>query len=102
LPPPWRILIVPELEAELGKKTMRHLRKRIASKLEELEQGPNQLGKPLSGPLAGCRSVHVGGSYRLLYRVQGEIVHVLVVAPREGNKPYADDAIRRARRVNDA
>jgi mRNA-degrading endonuclease RelE of RelBE toxin-antitoxin system len=101
LPPPWQVVIVPELEAELGKKTMLHLHKRIASKLKALEQDPLQLGKPLSGPLAGCRRVRLGGTHRLVYVVRGDIVYVLAVASREGDKPYGDETVRRAGRVRD-
>jgi mRNA interferase RelE/StbE len=53
----------------------------IFERAEALARDPEMQGKPLVGPLAGCRSVRaVGQRYRIVYRVERGRVVVIVLA----------------------
>lgn len=52
-------------------------KKRIINKLRELEKNP-ELGKPLTGRLAGIWSLRVG-KFRALYQIRREEVLILVL-----------------------
>jgi mRNA interferase RelE/StbE len=63
---------------------------KIADRISELEKDPEQLGKALTGPLQGYRSLRaVGQRYRVLYRIERDRIFVYVIAIRirkEGDK----------------
>ena len=59
-----------------GQRTKRIVRDRIA----ELGDEPGKRGKWLAGPLAGYRSIRVAGRYRVIYRIEEEVVTVVVIA----------------------
>lgn len=59
----------------------RRVRRQLARRIDDLTEAPDQLGKPLLGELEGLRSVRAAGQrYRILYRLDGERVIVLVLA----------------------
>lgn len=62
----------------------------IQKRIDELAKDPDKQGKALHGELQGYRCVRaVGQRYRILYRVEGMAVIVLVVAVgirKEGDK----------------
>ncbi len=68
----------------------RRIRDKIAERIDQLAQDPDQQGKPLQGILAGYRSVRaVGRRYRVVYKVYQErvMVHIIGVGIRkEGGK----------------
>lgn len=68
----------------------RRIREKIDEKINGLANEPEKQGKELGGELEGYRSVRaVGQRYRIIYRVDGENVVVVVVAlgiRKEGDK----------------
>ena len=79
--------------------TDRRVRAQIFDRAGELAAAPEQLGKPLTGELAGYRTVRaVGQRYRILYQVERRQVTVLVVAVgrrKEGDKRDVYELARR-------
>jgi mRNA interferase RelE/StbE len=53
------------------------IRERIKKAMEELSQNPD-LGKQLTGPLKGLRSLRVG-DYRVIYKKEGDTFIILIV-----------------------
>ncbi len=58
------------------KRTKRIIRDRIA----ELADEPEKRGQWLAGPLKGYRSIRVAGRYRVIYRIEEEVVTVVIIA----------------------
>lgn len=53
----------------------------LVKRIDALAHEPEKQGKPLLGELAGLRSVRAAGQrYRIVYRVEREVVEVLVIA----------------------
>lgn len=76
----YRITLT-ELAAQTLKRLEATARNQIIRKIEQLEQDPALLGKPLSGPLKGFRSVRAAGQrYRIVYRIEDERIVVIVMA----------------------
>ncbi len=58
-----------------------HSRAQILSKIEQLKDEPELLGKPLLGPLKEFRSIRAAGQrYRIIYKIEHQEVVVIVVA----------------------
>jgi len=52
----------------------------LLSRIEKLKQDPDKQGKALSADLIGYRSIRaVGQRYRIIYRIEQEMVLVIVV-----------------------
>lgn len=68
----------------------RRVREKIAEKIDALAHDPEKQGKPLTGELAGYRSVRaVGQRYRIIYRIKNDLLIVLVIGAglrKEGDK----------------
>ena len=98
-PPPyaikWAQTALKMAEAIADKR----IRAQIVERVSELAAAPEQLGKPLTGELAGYWSLRaVGRRYRILYRVERRQITVLVVAVgrrREGDKGNIYELARR-------
>lgn len=67
----------------LKKKALKFLKKldkksveAIAKKIEKLKKNP-RLGKPLTGPLSGLRSLRIG-KYRCIYTIKNEELIIIV------------------------
>ncbi len=77
----------------------RRVRGQIIARVEELAKAPEALGKPLIGELAGYRAVRaIGQRYRIIYRVERQVVTILVVAVgrrKEGDKKDVYELARR-------
>jgi mRNA interferase RelE/StbE len=61
----------------------------IARKIETLRESPEKRGKALTANLAGYRSLHAAGRYRIVYEVKSETVTVIVIGigiRKEGSK----------------
>ena len=86
----YRIVIAPLALNMLGRITDRRIQEGIRDRIDGLAADPDKQGKPLTGDLAGYRSLRaVGQRYRIIYRVEREQVRVLVVAlglRKEGDK----------------
>lgn len=79
-----------ELATQTIKSVEATARGQIIRKIEQLKDEPTLMGKPLSGPLKGFRSVRAAGQrYRIVYRIENAQVVVIVVAVgirKEGDK----------------
>ncbi len=64
--------------AKLPASDRKRLKKAIESKLTT---HPEVFGKPLRQSLKGCRSLRVG-EYRVIYRIAGKVVEVLLFGHR--------------------
>lgn len=66
------------------------IRQKIFDRIKELENDPDEQGKPLKNELAGLRSIRAANQrFRVIYEVQKEQVIVVVVAVgirKEGSK----------------
>ena len=59
----------------------RRIREKIRDRIDGLAEEPEKQGKPLTGELAGFRSLRaVGQRYRIIYRIEEGKVLVLVMA----------------------
>jgi mRNA interferase RelE/StbE len=86
----WRVIyhheVADDLEA-LGRYEARAVLRAIEQRIRDGE--PDKSGKPLSGELAGCRRIR-SGDVRIVYRVDGDVVEVLIIAvgPRRNDEVY--------------
>lgn len=76
----WKVLFHPDVSDDLQRLGYAEA-KRILDVIEtRITNGePDKLGKPLRGILAGCRRIRVGNT-RIVYRVDGKAIQVLIVA----------------------
>lgn len=52
----------------------------IRDRITELVDEPAKRGKWLTGPLQGYRSIRVAGRFRVIYRIEEQVVTVVIVA----------------------
>lgn len=68
----------------------RRIRRKLLDRMASLAEAPEKRGKPLRDELSGLRSLRaVGQRYRILYRLEDDLVVVLVLAVgirKEGSK----------------
>jgi mRNA interferase RelE/StbE len=76
----WNVIYHPEVASDL-ESLSRVDAARVMRVIEErIRQGePDKIGKPLSGSLAGYRRLRTG-NLRIVYRVNMEMIEVIVVA----------------------
>ncbi len=86
----WRISITPQAKRMLADISDRRIREKIGAVINRLAEDPEKQGKAMLGELAGFRSIRaVGQRYRILYKINGLEIVVVVVAVgirREGAK----------------
>lgn len=87
---PWTVVYHPEVPADLralGRAEARRIVQAIDTRIRHGE--PDKAGKVLRQDLAGCRRMRVGET-RIVYRVDGKAVDVLIVAvgPRRDDEIY--------------
>ena len=76
----WSVIYHENVAADLqaiGQSEARIILKVIEKRIKNGE--PDKLGKALSGQLAGCRRIRTG-STRIVYRVNAEVIEVLIIA----------------------
>lgn len=56
------------------------MRRRVIQVLDRLLLNPTAGAKLLSGSLAGCYEHHVANQYRIVYRIQEQIITVQIIA----------------------
>ncbi len=99
----WQIIILPVAEKLLAEVSDRRVRESIARRIDRLEYEPDKQGKPMRDELIGFRSIRaVGQRYRIIYKVDGETVTVLVVAlgiRKEGDKKEVYELVKRLMRL---
>ena len=99
----WQIIILPIAEKLLAEISDRRVRESIARRIDRLEYEPDKQGKPMRDELIGFHSIRaVGQRYRIIYKVDGETVTVLVVAlgiRKEGDKKDVYELVKRLMRL---
>lgn len=76
----WRVIYHPDVQQDLtrlGSTAATRILDVIEARIRDGE--PDKLGKPLRGTLAGCRRIRTGNT-RIVYKVDGEAIQVLIVA----------------------
>ena len=76
----WSVIYHEDVAADLraiGQSEAQIILKVIEKRIKNGE--PDKLGKALSGQLAGCRRIRTG-STRIVYRVNAEVIEVLIIA----------------------
>lgn len=75
------------------KKLPKSDRERLKSAIEKkLAVDPEIFGKPLRKSFFGCRSLRVG-SYRIIYRIEGTFVDILLFGHRSTIYEQADEVL---------
>jgi mRNA interferase RelE/StbE len=85
----YRILITDTCLDLIEKIGDQKIQRTLLERIQKLSYEPDKQGKALVKDLAGFRSVHSAGRYRILYKIEKRtiIVYVLVVGIRkEGDK----------------
>lgn len=86
----YKIEIIPSALEMLKNVQDRQVRKKIIERIDGLADEPEKQGKALAAELDGYRSLRaVGQRYRIIYRIDGDRVVVVVVAVgirKEGDK----------------
>jgi mRNA interferase RelE/StbE len=76
----WSVIYHPEVAEDLTLLGSAEARRTLAVIEERILHGePDRAGKPLRGILAGCRRIRTG-NIRIVYRVDGKRVEVLIIA----------------------
>ena len=86
----WRVEIsIPALKQLEGIKDVR-VRGKLFERIEQLENEPENQGKPLTDELSGLHSMRaIGQRYRIIYKLKDEQILVIVAAlgmRREGDR----------------
>jgi mRNA interferase RelE/StbE len=77
----YRIVITPTALKMLQSIRNRDIRDALSNRITGLATDPDKQGKALAGPLRGFRSLRAYRQrYRILYRVERDVVSVTVVA----------------------
>ena len=99
----YKVRITPTALRLLREIADRRIRTGIQRRIDARAEEPEKQGKPLVGELAGYRSVRaVGQRYRVIYRVQADLVVVTVVAlgiRKEGDRRDAYALAQRLMRL---
>ena len=76
----YQILIEPVALEALAEIADRRAQEQIRDRIDDLRHEPEKQGKPLTGELAGYRSLRaVGQRYRIIYQVERQRVLVLIL-----------------------
>jgi mRNA interferase RelE/StbE len=77
----WEVIVLPQAKRQLAAITDRRVQEKLKSSLKRLEYEPEEQGKLLADELSGYRSIRVVGQrYRIIFKVDENIVTVYVVA----------------------
>ncbi len=94
------VLLTEEAVSMLEAVRDRRVRGKLFERIRKLAVDPDKQGKALVDELAGYRSVRaVGQRYRIIYRVDGKLVEVLVVGVGLRKAGAKADVYRRTARV---
>ena len=76
----WQIIVSPIAQRQLAAITDRRIQQALDQAIGGLEFDADKKGKPLTGKLAGCRSIRaVSQRYRIIYRVDAGLVQVVIL-----------------------
>jgi mRNA interferase RelE/StbE len=100
----WKIGIAREAQNQLAAIADTRIREGIGKRIEGLQSEPEKQGKPLSDELTGYRSVRaVGQRYRIIFKIEEELILVVVVTigiRKEGDKKDAYALAEKLARLN--
>ena len=85
----YKILITDTCLALIEKISDKNIQRRILKRIEGLSEEPDKQGKMLVKDLSGFRSIHAAGRYRIIYKVDKQIVIVYILAAgirKQGDK----------------
>ena len=98
----YRILITDTCLRLIEKIPNKKIQRSIFDRIQKLSDEPEKQGKKLVKDLAGFRSVHAAGRYRIIYKIEKRAVIIYVLAAgirKEGNKK---DIYKIAKKLLDA
>jgi mRNA interferase RelE/StbE len=98
----YRILITDTCLRLIEKTPNKKIQRSICDRIQKLSDEPEKQGKKLVKDLAGFRSVHAAGRYRIIYKIEKRAVIIYVLAAgiiKEGNKK---DIYKIAKKLLDA
>jgi mRNA interferase RelE/StbE len=76
----WQIIVSPIAQKQLATITDRRVQQALDRAIGGLEFDPDKKGKPLTGKLAGCRSIRaVSQRYRVIYRMDAGLAQVVIL-----------------------
>ncbi len=100
----WTVGVASAAQKQLEAIGDNRIRKRIAQRIDRLQQEPDKQGKPLADELEGYRSVRaVGQRYRIIYKLEEEQVVVVVVTigiRKDGDKKDAYELAKKLAKLN--
>jgi mRNA interferase RelE/StbE len=98
----YRILITDTCLRLIEKIPDKKIQRSILDRIQKLSEKPEEQGKKLVKDLAGFRSVHAAGRYRIIYKTDKRTVIIYVLAAgirKEGDKK---DIYKIAKKLLDA
>ena len=98
----YRIFITDICLRLIEKIPEKKIQRSILDRIQKLSDEPEKQGKKLVKDLAGFRSVHAAGRYRIIYRMDSRTVIIYVLAAgirKEGDKK---DIYKIAKKLLDA
>ena len=98
----YRILITDTCLRLIEKIPDKKIQRSILDRIKKLSDEPENQGKKLVKDLAGFRSVHAAGRYRIIYKIEKRTVIIYVLAAgirKEGDKK---DIYKIAKKLLDA
>ena len=91
----WQLIYHPDVQQDLirlGSAAANRVLDVIEERIRDGE--PDKLGKPLRGALAGCRRIRTGNT-RIVYKVDGLAIQVLIIAVGARRDEEVDDLANR-------
>ena len=96
----WKVVLTAAAQQMLEEVADRRVRRQLARRLDELAHDPELQGKPLLGELSGVRSIRAAAQrFRILYRLDGQRVTVLVIALGRRQEGSTRDIYELARKL---
>ena len=76
----YGILITDTCLSLIGKILDKKIQRTVLDRIQKLSHEPDKQGKKLVKDLAGFRSVHAAGRYRIIYKIDKKTVIIYVLA----------------------
>ena len=95
----YEIFLTPTARRMLLSIEDRRIQRVLAERIDGLAESPEQQGKALRAELAGYRSLRAAGRHRVLFRVDGSRVVVVVVAVGRRKQGAKRDVYELAKRL---